>query len=95
MLNTHPGAFIFMGNGDSASLHNSGYNFNDEAIATRRLLLGTPGRNIVTPSRLIAELTGGLKGVCSKWQQAHGRDCGPAQAPPLGGRPEGRTAVRE
>ncbi len=34
MLNTRPGAFIFMGNGDSASLHNSGYNFNDEAIAT-------------------------------------------------------------
>jgi hippurate hydrolase len=34
MLNTRPGAFIFMGNGDSASLHNSGFDFNDEAIAT-------------------------------------------------------------
>lgn len=34
MLNARPGAFIFMGNGDSASLHNENYNFNDEAIAT-------------------------------------------------------------
>ena len=34
MLNARPGAFIFMGNGDSANLHNAKYNFNDEAIAT-------------------------------------------------------------
>jgi len=32
MLNERPGAFIFMGNGDSASLHHPEYNFNDEAI---------------------------------------------------------------
>jgi len=32
MLNARPGAFIFVGNGDSAGLHHSSYNFNDEAI---------------------------------------------------------------
>lgn len=34
MLNERPGAFIFMGNGESASLHHPEYDFNDEAIAT-------------------------------------------------------------
>ncbi|ANM06158.1 hippurate hydrolase protein [Rhizobium phaseoli] len=33
MLNVRPGAFIFIGNGDSAGLHNPAYDFNDEAIA--------------------------------------------------------------
>jgi hippurate hydrolase len=32
MLNARPGAFIFIGNGDSAGLHHPQYNFNDEAI---------------------------------------------------------------
>ena len=32
MLESRPGAFIFVGNGDSAGLHNPAYNFNDEAI---------------------------------------------------------------
>ncbi len=32
MLNERPGAFIYVGNGDSAGLHNPKYNFNDEAI---------------------------------------------------------------
>jgi hippurate hydrolase len=32
MLNARPGAFIFVGNGDSAGLHHPAYNFNDEAI---------------------------------------------------------------
>lgn len=32
MLNTRPGAFIFMGNGDTAALHHPEYDFNDEAI---------------------------------------------------------------
>ena len=32
MLQARPGAFIFIGNGDSAGLHNSGYDFNDDAI---------------------------------------------------------------
>ena len=32
MLNERPGAFIFLGNGDSAGLHHPEYNFNDEAI---------------------------------------------------------------
>ncbi len=32
MLNARPGAFIWVGNGDSAGLHNPRYNFNDEAI---------------------------------------------------------------
>jgi hippurate hydrolase len=32
MLNERPGAFIWIGNGDSAGLHHPSYNFNDEAI---------------------------------------------------------------
>jgi hippurate hydrolase len=32
MLRARPGAFIFVGNGDSAGLHHPAYNFNDEAI---------------------------------------------------------------
>lgn len=32
MLNARPGAFIFMGNGDSANLHHPEYDFNDTAI---------------------------------------------------------------
>lgn len=33
MLEARPGAFIFIGNGDSAGLHHPAYNFNDDAIA--------------------------------------------------------------
>ncbi|MCJ8520243.1 hippurate hydrolase [Pseudorhizobium tarimense] len=33
MLKSRPGAFIFIGNGESAPLHNPGYDFSDEAIA--------------------------------------------------------------
>jgi amidohydrolase len=32
MLEARPGAFIFIGNGDTASLHNPAYDFNDEVI---------------------------------------------------------------
>jgi hippurate hydrolase len=32
MLQARPGAFIWVGNGDSAGLHHPAYNFNDEAI---------------------------------------------------------------
>jgi hippurate hydrolase len=32
MLNARPGAFIFVGNGDSAGLHHPAYNFNDAVI---------------------------------------------------------------
>ena len=32
MLEERPGAFIFVGNGDSAGLHHPAYNFNDEVI---------------------------------------------------------------
>ncbi|WP_337269323.1 M20 aminoacylase family protein [Oryzifoliimicrobium ureilyticus] len=32
MLNARPGAFIFIGNGESAMLHNAKYDFNDEVI---------------------------------------------------------------
>jgi len=32
MLEERPGAFIFVGNGDSAGLHHPAYNFNDDAI---------------------------------------------------------------
>jgi len=33
MLRERPGAMIFLGNGDSAALHNSAYDFDDRAIA--------------------------------------------------------------
>ncbi|UVK48702.1 amidohydrolase (plasmid) [Mesorhizobium sp. AR07] len=32
MLEVRPGAFIYVGNGSSAGLHNPGYDFNDEAM---------------------------------------------------------------
>jgi hippurate hydrolase len=32
MLNARPGAFIFVGNGDTAKLHHPKYDFNDELI---------------------------------------------------------------
>ena len=32
MLQERPGAFIWLGNGDSAGLHHPAYNFNDDAI---------------------------------------------------------------
>jgi hippurate hydrolase len=32
MLQKRPGAFIFMGNGDTANLHHPAYDFNDKAI---------------------------------------------------------------
>ena len=32
MLEARPGAFIFIGNGDSAGLHHPGYDFNDQAL---------------------------------------------------------------
>jgi hippurate hydrolase len=32
MLEARPGAFIFVGNGDSAKLHNASYDFNDAAL---------------------------------------------------------------
>ena len=32
MLQARPGAFVFIGNGATADLHNAAYDFNDEAI---------------------------------------------------------------
>ncbi|OOL15736.1 amidohydrolase [Ochrobactrum sp. P6BS-III] len=32
MLEERPGAFLFIGNGDTANLHNAAYDFNDEAL---------------------------------------------------------------
>ncbi len=32
MLEARPGAFIFIGNGESANLHHPAYDFNDEVI---------------------------------------------------------------
>jgi hippurate hydrolase len=32
MLNARPGAYIFLGNGDSAMVHHPAYNFDDNAI---------------------------------------------------------------
>ena len=34
MLEARPGAFVVLGNGDSAMLHHPEYNFNDEIIPT-------------------------------------------------------------
>ena len=53
MLEARPGAFIFIGNGDSAGLHHPAYNFNDDAIVygskpssrADRLRLFTAARN--------------------------------------------------
>ena len=44
MLEARPGAFIFCGNGDSAGLHHPAYNFNDEAIVVRHVVLDQAGR---------------------------------------------------
>lgn len=33
MLDERPGAFVFIGNGDSAGLHHPAYDFDDAAIA--------------------------------------------------------------
>ena len=32
MLEARPGAFIFIGNGNTAGVHHPAYDFNDEAI---------------------------------------------------------------
>ena len=32
MLNARPGAYIFLGNGDTAMVHHPAYNFDDNAI---------------------------------------------------------------
>jgi hippurate hydrolase len=32
MLEQRPGAYIFLGNGDTAGVHHPAYDFNDEAI---------------------------------------------------------------
>ena len=45
MLEERPGAFIFMGNGDSAGLHHPAYEFNDDGHSGRRDLLGEPRRD--------------------------------------------------
>ena len=45
MLEARPGAFIFIGNGDTAGLHNPAYDFNDDADPGRLLLLGAAGRD--------------------------------------------------
>jgi hippurate hydrolase len=33
MLEARPGAYLFIGNGDSAGLHHQKYNYNDETTA--------------------------------------------------------------
>ena len=32
MLNARPGAYIFVGNGDTAMVHHPSYNFDDDVI---------------------------------------------------------------
>ena len=43
MLEARPGAFIFVGNGDTAGLHHPAYNFNDELIPVGVVVLGEAG----------------------------------------------------
>ena len=45
MLEARPGAFIFIGNGDSAGLHHPAYDFNDERHPDRLLVLGAARRD--------------------------------------------------
>ena len=45
MLEARPGAFIFIGNGDSAGLHHPAYDFNDEVIPVGMSVLGAAGRD--------------------------------------------------
>ena len=52
MLEARPGAFIFIGNGDTADLHHPAYDFNDEVDPARRELLGEAGRD--APGQLCA-----------------------------------------
>ena len=52
MLEARPGAFIFVGNGDSAGLHHPAYNFNDEVDPGRDVLLGAAGRDRAARRRL-------------------------------------------
>ncbi len=51
MLEARPGAFIFIGNGDSASLHNPAYDFNDDAIAYGISYWAQLAENALRPSR--------------------------------------------
>ncbi len=53
MLEERPGAFIFAGVGENvANLHNESYDFNDELIPCRLLLLDAAGRNCTRPGNL-------------------------------------------
>ena len=45
MLNARPGAFIFVGNGDTAKLHHPKYDFNDELIPVGCSYWVTAGRD--------------------------------------------------
>ena len=46
MLEARPGAFIFIGNGDTAGLHHPAYDFNDAAISYGVELLGAVGGEV-------------------------------------------------
>ncbi len=43
-LNQKPGAFVWIGNGASAELHNSGYNFNDDVLPAAATYLAAVAR---------------------------------------------------
>ena len=68
MLEARPGAFIFIGNGDTAYLHHPEYDFNDEVIphgvsywvslgrdraAALRQALGAFSRSVYVSHRLV------------------------------------------
>ena len=50
MLQARPGAFIFIGNGDSAGLHNPAYDFNDDILLTGAAYWGALAERWLAPA---------------------------------------------
>ena len=97
MLNEVPGAMINIGNGDSANLHNPGYDFNDDAIAWGvsywgALVQPPAPESLIGTAMTSLSLPGGLSSLrrpARVPQNAVGRTCHPhpcRRRPPLGRR---------
>ena len=84
MLESRPGAYIFMGNGDTAGVHHPAYNFNDEAIPYGVSLLGEGDRDgdagALIPVQAAAGGPQGLGGAGASIAGASG--CGGGRCPP-------------
>ena len=61
MLEARPGAFIFIGNGDSAGLHHPAYDFNDDVIPVGVVVLGAARRDRDAGLRLTAAPAAGRR----------------------------------